>query len=309
MKKPKHKVVSELEEVLKSGAIDWTEMKPTIKHTLWRWIAFKKNTKVTLERDIYVITNLCDQRLLKWDMLLDDVTEDIVIKIAETIRNQSSAGNSNKYISILQTIFKKAMMWQLGLSKTDCWRTRPIFFEKYAHDDVRRRVISREEQIALLNELPEHLIPIVKFCLLTGLRKSNVVNLRWENVNFFAKTITVHADEFKTRQTHNFPMNTDAIKILKDQQGIHERYVFTYKGNRIRQPLNTAFKNACKRAGITNLRFHDFRRTFATRHLEGSTPLHIVKRLGGWKSTTILDQRYAVLCTNHLEKFVGNSSK
>ena len=68
------------------------------------------------------------------------------------------------------------------------------------------------------------------------------------------------------------------------------------------ESFNNAFKDACKRVEITNLRLHDFKRKFATQHLEGGSPIDIVKRLGGWKSTNNLDQRNAIPFNDFEEK-------
>lgn len=59
--------------------------------------------------------------------------------------------------------------------------------------------------------------------------------------------------------------------------------IFTFRGKSIKD-IRTAFKNACKRAGIKNLRFHDFRHTFATRLVLSGVDLATVSKLLGHSS-------------------------
>jgi len=54
--------------------------------------------------------------------------------------------------------------------------------------------------------------------------------------------------------------------------------IFTYR-NKPLKDIRTAFKNACNRAGIKNLRFHDFRHTFATRLVLAGVDLATVSKL------------------------------
>ena len=67
--------------------------------------------------------------------------------------------------------------------------------------------------------------------------------------------------------------------------------VFTFRGKSIRD-LRTAFYNACHRAGIKNLRFHDLRHTFATRLVLSGIDLASVSKLLG-HSTIHMTMRYS----------------
>ena len=67
--------------------------------------------------------------------------------------------------------------------------------------------------------------------------------------------------------------------------------VFIYKGKPLRS-IRTAFKNACDRAGIKNLRFHDLRHTFVTRLVLAGVDLATVSKLLG-HSTIQMTMRYS----------------
>jgi len=62
-----------------------------------------------------------------------------------------------------------------------------------------------------------------------------------------------------------------------------------------------AFQKARTRAGIENFRWHDIRHTWATWHRQSGTPTHELQRLGGWRSSVMVE-RYAHLAPDHLAK-------
>jgi integrase len=63
-------------------------------------------------------------------------------------------------------------------------------------------------------------------------------------------------------------------------------------------------RTALKRAGIENCRRHDIRHTWASLHRQSGTPTHELQRLGGWRSSVMVE-RYAHLAPDHLAK-AGN---
>jgi len=79
-------------------------------------------------------------------------------------------------------------------------------------------------------------------------------------------------------------------------------YVFTFRGKSIRD-LRTAFYNACRRAGIKNLRFHDLRHTFATRLVLSGIDLATVSKLLG-HSSIHMTMRYSHPTPEALKKAV-----
>src|SRR5437764_2652383 len=60
-----------------------------------------------------------------------------------------------------------------------------------------------------------------------------------------------------------------------------------------------AWRKALKRADIENFRWHDLRHTCASWHRQAGTPTHELQRLGGWRSSVMVE-RYAHLAPDHL---------
>jgi len=157
------------------------------------------------------------------------------------------------------------------------------------------RWLTSEEEIRLLKESPKWLQDIILFAIHTGLRQSEILDLKWSQVDMNRRTVTIH--EQKNRCIDTLPLNETAMNVLRDRHNPDlplDRYVFpntlgTRKGNRL---LLKAFYVALEKSGISNFRFHDLRHTFATRLIRKGADLYTVQKLGRWKTVTMV-QRYA----------------
>jgi integrase len=96
------------------------------------------------------------------------------------------------------------------------------------------------------------------------------------------------------------PLNATALEVLRRQMGKHPQSVFTYAGKPVARVNTRAWGKALKRAGIENFRWHDTRHTWATWHRQSGTPTHELQRLGGWRSSVMVE-RYA-LAPDHLAR-------
>jgi hypothetical protein len=84
--------------------------------------------------------------------------------------------------------------------------------------------------------------------------------------------------------------------------GVQASHVFTYRGKPINQVNTKAWKDALKRAGITNFRWHDLRHTWASWLRQNDVPTWVLQELGGWKSEVMV-RRYAHMSVKHLQPF------
>ncbi len=80
--------------------------------------------------------------------------------------------------------------------------------------------------------------------------------------------------------------------------------MFTYAGEPIGWDNTEAWRKALERAGIENFRWHDLRHTWASWHRQSGTPTHELQRLGGWRSSVMVE-RYAHLAPDHLATAAG----
>ncbi|MEO6749353.1 MAG: tyrosine-type recombinase/integrase [Casimicrobiaceae bacterium] len=82
------------------------------------------------------------------------------------------------------------------------------------------------------------------------------------------------------------------MAVLGEEKGKHREHVFTYNGRPLGQVNTRSWRNALKRAGIENFRWHDLRHVWATWHVMAGTTLAELQELGAWKSALMV-KRYA----------------
>ena len=200
----------------------------------------------------------------------------------------------NRMLALIRSILRKAAEDWEWLDKAPKIRMRE-------EGNKRIRWITREEAARLLQELPVHLARMVTFSLATGLRQSNVLNLKWKDIDLERRHTWVHPDEAKAKKAIAVPLNETAMAILLKQKGENAEYVFTYAQKRVKQCNTKAWKKALKRSGIQNFRWHDLRHTWASWHVQNGTSLQELQQLGGWASYDMV-LRYAHLSSNHLKQ-------
>ena len=232
-----------------------------------------------------------DQYLRK--QKLSEIDRDLIESIAKKKeRSNVSLTTVNRILELIRAILNRAHKEWGWLDSTPVIRMRKI-------ENKRIRWLTKQEANQLLKELPSHLNEMASFTLATGLRESNVTQLKWAQIDLTKKHALIHADESKSKRPIPVPLNKQAIAILKAQIGKNLIYVFTYQGKPVTRCNNHAWQKALKRAGINDFRWHDLRHTWASWHVQNGTPLHELQQLGGWSNyETVL--RYAHLSSEHL---------
>jgi integrase len=179
----------------------------------------------------------------------------------------------------------------------------------------RVRYLTDEEFEKLLEGCPEWLRPIVLTARHTGLRKENILSLKWHQVDLNRRVITV--ERTKNGERLGIPINDTLwalFKRLSKVRYIRTEHVFyhpdakkkTAKGRfngRRYYEVKTAFQKALEEAGIGNFRFHDLRHCFASALVQRGADLYEVQRLLGHKSHA-MTQRYAHLAPENLRNAV-----
>jgi len=231
---------------------------------------------------------------------LIEIDRRLICKVADIKKKETSGANANRYLAVISAVLHRAYKWDL-IPKIPS-------ISRYSEPKKRIRWLTRHKYNDLLLHLPNYLKPMVKFSVATGLRKSNVKLLQWNQVDVDRKVAWVHADEAKGGDAIGVPLNSDALNALDMAKGLNERLVFVSKtGRTLNEPNNKDWRKALKRAGIENFRWHDLRHTWASWHVQNGTPLYALKELGGWKTLAMVE-KYAHLAPEHLARYADNIS-
>jgi integrase len=213
-----------------------------------------------------------------------------------TIRTDSSV---NREMSCLRHMLKKAFEWEL-IEQSPFYRGKSLILKE---NNKRLRFLNEDEITRLLDECPEYLRNIVECAINTGMRKGEILSLKWNQVrNGF-----IYLRETKTKESLQIPVNDDLevmFKQVRKEQHLTSEHIFIYKGNAITDGVKTAFNAALMRAGIEDFKFHDLRHTFASQVLLRGGDLKDIQELLGHKTMT-MTLRYAHLTQEHKKKAVN----
>jgi integrase len=130
----------------------------------------------------------------------------------------------------------------------------------------KKPVLSLAEEALLLEAVAPHLRPIVIMALDTGMRRGEILNQRWEDVDFDRRLLAVTHSKTPEGEAREIPFTERVFNLLSNIRKT-EGLIFTYQGKAIAS-LKTGWKTAIRKAGIRYLRFHYLRHTFNTRLLE-----------------------------------------
>ena len=273
---------------------------------------------------------LANLKRFKFD---DKPLTDIKLADAESFRldlqaDDKSASTINRLTATMKAALQKASDWDLletnPLSKLKPLKTdkRPVirYLDDNEQDRLTKALTARDDELKKkrdnyndwakkrgYKEKPElgtyadRLTPIVLLALNTGLRRGEIWNLKWGDVDLKNAMLVVHGKGAKSGQTRHIPLNDTALSALK-----------TYKGNVSKMPnlpvfgkheFKKAFASLLKKAQITDFRFHDLRHTFASRLVMAGVPLNTVRELMGHASLE-MTLVYAHLAPDNLRQAV-----
>ncbi|MFC1868057.1 tyrosine-type recombinase/integrase [Thermodesulfobacteriota bacterium] len=234
----------------------------------------------------------------------------------KTIRTDAAV---NREMGVLRHIFRKAVEWEM-MEESPFDRGKSLQLKE---NNMRLKFLTEEQIQSLIGECPKHLKRIVQCALNTGMRRGEILSLKWSQIqNGF-----IYLQKTKTNESRQIPINDELTEMFKDIRKEKEfklEYVFTYaKGEhnlKGKEPVRKrkriapvaeavanvtrAFKSALERAGIEDFKFHDLRHTFASHMVMRGASLKEVQEILGHKTMT-MTLRYAHLSQEHKKKAVN----
>lgn len=212
------------------------------------------------------------------------------------------AATINRELAVLSAAINHARRkWGVSMDN-------PTQHQRLRAPALRLRYLERSEAVRLQQEadaLRPDLGDFVRLALNTGCRKTELLTLRWSDVNLDRGYIVLRPENTKANRRRIIPINRGAGQALENRRsaGIESEWVFAKKNGERVKALDWLFRKAVKSAGLSDFRIHDLRHTFASWLVSEGVELIKVRDLLGHTSVK-MTERYAHLMPNRLREAV-----
>jgi integrase len=229
-----------------------------------------------LSKPISVLHNLRNIKQQLNITYLTDITPNIITQMVDARKKQVANATINRDLMVLSSIINKCETWGYEVPKIKLSK----FKLKEKAENI-KYLDSWETAQKIIDNAPHHLKPIIYTALYTGMRKGNLLNLKWENIDFKNNTINIKVKD-KTKdggKNLSIPMISKLKDILQELPQTNE-YVFNYKGQPIKD-IKRSWATTLKNANIPYTNFHTLRHTSATWLLKKTGNLKLTQQVLG----------------------------
>lgn len=267
------------------------------------------------------------QHLRRWRQefrndLLSDITPQRISRVREKLLNEPtryttratgdaaedgkremgirSGPTVNRYLATLSACLSYGVKHLGWLERNPCEQV-----VRSKENPGRVRFLSDEEMARLLDVCRPHpdLYLGVILSLITGARQSEIMTLRWPQIDFERKTITLKQGETKNEQARALPLVGEALALLQARakvRSLTDARIFPASRERAeRRSLREAWERALVSASIQDFRWHDLRHTAASYLIMNGVSLAEVAKILGHKTLAMV-LRYAHLANGHI---------
>ncbi len=279
------------------GKYDIQKLKPSITFNELAeiYIEYAKANKKSWKRDVVSLNSLF--KFFK-TMRLKSITSFHVEKYKLKRVEGVSPATVNRDLACMKHMFNLAIKW--GKTTKNPVKEVKMFKVK----NRRLRFLSEEEVQRLIECCSEQLRSVVIIAIYTGMRKSEILNLGWSDIDFSRRLIMI--DDSKSGSPRQIPINDLLMKtLLTLRSHSSSHYIFLNKHEKPYKDVRTAFNTVLKKARLKGFTFHDLRRTFASHLVMSGVDLVTVKELLGHKTIQITVNRYSYLSEKHKLKAVN----
>lgn len=232
-------------------------------------------------------------------LAVDEVTTEAISELIERMRASGYAsGTTNRALILLRYLYNLGRKWKVpGMAQN------PTLGLATAPDVQRERFLSAEETQRLIAalEADENRVAAqaIMLLLLTGARRNEITQAKWEYVNWQRRTLLVPLS--KSGKPRAIALNAQALELLQSIKRIDGNpYIFPSEVTGRPSPsLYFPWDRIRERAGLYSVRLHDLRHSFASFLVNQGVSLYVVQGLLG-HSHARTTQRYAHLAQETL---------
>jgi integrase len=208
--------------------------------------------------------------------------------------SKSTPVQANRVLAVVAKMFVLAVKWKLRPDN-------PAKGIARNREHQRRRYLRPDELVRLTTALAEdrnqEIADALRLLLLTGARRNEVLEARWEQFDLKAGIWSKPHSATKQAREHSVPLSAPARQLLHrryEQQRSDMPWIFPGRGDKPRRDMGYTWKRICKRASIHGLRIHDLRHSYASHLVNAGFSLPVIGQLLG-HSQIATTSRYAHL--------------
>ena len=217
--------------------------------------------------------------------------------IKSYIVSRQDAGAANATINREMAALKR--MFNLGMRATPPMVLSVPYILHLKENNARSGYFSHHEYLALKEALPSYFRPVVTMAYYTGMRKNEILGLRWPQVDLKEAKITLTPQDTKNGEGRAVFMAGELLEAMRFQKAVRDRLhpdcqwvFFTEEGKRVK--YIKPWRKACKETGLIGKYLHDFRRTAVRNMVRAGVPERVAMMVSGHKTRSVFD-RYNIV--------------
>jgi len=225
---------------------------------------------------------------------LGSIKRSEVVRLHAKIGSENGPYAANRVLSLLSAMFNKSreIGWEGKNPCKDIKRFKETPRDRFIQGDELPRFFEA------LTEEPEPFADFFALSLLLGCRKSNLMAMAWADINLDSAVWRIAPDKAKGGEVILVPLQLQAVEILRRRRELSGESSWVFPSARSKTghvtEVKASWARILKRAGLTDLRVHDLRRSLASwMAMEGTSLLIVGKALGHRQASTT--QLYARL--------------
>jgi integrase len=229
------------------------------------------------------------------------VTDITTPKIKQYIQKRMDEGISNATINRELAALKRT--FNLAARCTPPRVAQIPYIPMLKETNIRKGFFEHETFLALKENLPEYLRPVVTFAYSTGWRKEEIAGLQWNQVDLREGIVRIEPGETKNQEGRTIYLEPELLEMMKDphrKRRLDCPYVFHLRGRKIGD-FRVVWRKACRETEVPGMLFHDFRRTAIRNMIRAGIPERVAMAISGHKTRGVFD-RYNIVSQEDLKE-------